>query len=73
LWSNVDQAKLEALEAAWKRGGRIALDGLAEKDSVFFVQLAVLLFPHAVIESLMPTFGRCWPECFENANTEIVT
>jgi hypothetical protein len=52
LWSNVDQAKLEALEAAWKCGGRIALDGLAEKDSVFFVQLAVLLFPHAVIEKL---------------------
>jgi hypothetical protein len=56
MWSGEDEAKLAALVAAWTRDGHSVLDLMMAEDPVFFVSLAILLFPHAVIEKLEDTW-----------------
>jgi hypothetical protein len=51
-WSDEDKAKLEAHLAEYERDGEIAIDRLKEKDLVFYMQMAVLLFPHEVYKTL---------------------
>ena len=51
-WSDEDKTKLEALEAELERDGPIAVEWMRDEDPVFFVQLMVVLVPHAAREML---------------------
>jgi hypothetical protein len=51
-WSDEDKTKLEALEAELERDGPIAMERTMKKDPGFYMQLAVVLFPHKVREML---------------------
>jgi hypothetical protein len=50
--TDADRAKLKALEAAWKRDGRVAFDRLRESDFLGYFRIVASLNPKAMREAL---------------------